>query len=120
MPTEQSFEIALWLSIFVPISITGALFVMPRPRRASLRALLAILAGWIAFVLMAVLVYNPARIAFSHAAGEHFPEARFDNNTIATAVLGGWVYPALMCLVVALVRVISARIQRWRKQRAVV
>jgi hypothetical protein len=80
---------------------------------------LAIIAGWLAFVLMTALVYYPAGIAFGHAAGEPFPEARFDNNTVAAAFLSGWIYPALMCLVVGVVRMISARISRFRKAGAV-
>jgi hypothetical protein len=90
----------LLLALAMPVAI----FLLPRPRSAVARAAIAIVLAWVASVLYAGLVVNPAGIAAGHAAGEHFREARYDNNTIASAILGGWLAPLLSIGAVAVIR----------------
>ena len=59
----------LLLAIAMPVAIC----LLPRPRSALARAAIAIVLGWVAAVLYAGLVVNPAGIEAGHAAGEHFP-----------------------------------------------
>jgi len=68
------------------------------------RVLIAVAVSWIVAVLYAGLVVNPVGIAAGHAAGEHFPEARYDNNTIASAILGGWLAPLVAIGIVVAVK----------------
>jgi hypothetical protein len=95
----------LLLAIAMPVAI----FLLPRPRSALARAAIAIVLAWVAAVLYAGLVVNPTAIEAGHAAGEHFPEARYDNNTIASAILGGWLFPLLSVGAVAIIRRILFR-----------
>jgi hypothetical protein len=91
--------VACWL---VPPVVAIALSVwLPFPRNAVLRCLAAIIVAWVLSVLLVALVYNPAAIALGHANGEHFPEARFDNNTVAVQLLAGWFVPAISVAAVA-------------------
>jgi len=53
------------------------------------------LVGWIADVAFTIYIYNPAGIAAGVGAGADNPEMRYDNNTVAVAIVGGWLYPAV-------------------------
>ncbi len=95
MTASQKFEMVASLGQLLPVVLT--LMVMhfsPVPRGVGFRAFVSILIAWIAFVCYTGLVYNPAGVAAGHEAGAHFPEVKFDNNTIASALLGGWLVPA--------------------------
>src|SRR5688500_9663458 len=93
-------------SLVLAIAIPVAIFLLPRPRSALARAAIGFVLAWVAAVLYAAVVVNPAGIEAGHAAGEHFPEARYDNNTIASALLGGWLVPLLSVGVVAVIRLV--------------
>jgi hypothetical protein len=89
--------------------VSAAIFLLNRPRRSIVRALLAVSVAWMTDIAFTAFFYNPAGIAAGHAAGAHFPEARFDNNTIATAIIGGWFFPSLVVAVLALWRRTQSR-----------
>jgi hypothetical protein len=120
MSAARWFEVVSWLTIVLPLVAAGAIFSLPRPRRIWLRFPLAVLFGWLLAILFTALVYNPAGIAYGHAVGEHFPESRFDNSTVASTILGGWIFPALMCCVLALVQRIRGALKRTPDRNAVV
>jgi len=86
-----------------------AIFFLRSPRSTPGRACLAVGVAWVAGIVYAAFVENPAGIAAGHAAREHFPEARFDNNTIASAIAGGWVIPVLVVGIAALARRLRSR-----------
>jgi hypothetical protein len=90
--------------LLLAFALPAAIFLLPRPRHAVPRAVIAVILGWVVAVLYAGLVVNPVGVSAGHAAGEHFPEARFDNNTIASAILGGWLAPLLSIGVVAVTK----------------
>jgi len=94
------------LAFAVPVGI----FLLPRPRNEFGRAAIALIFTWAATVFYAGLVVNPVGIAAGHAVGEHFPEARYDNNTIASAMIGGWLAPLISIVAVAIIR--RARVQK--------
>jgi hypothetical protein len=48
-----------------------------------------------------IYVYNPAGIEAERYFGTHFPENHFDNNTIAVALVGGWIAPAIAVAIFA-------------------
>jgi Na+-driven multidrug efflux pump len=72
------------------------LFCLRRPSNRLLRGLLAVLAAWIAGIVYTICVYNPAGIAAGHYKGVHFPENTYDNNTVAVALMAGWIGPAVI------------------------
>lgn len=74
------------------------------PERDYDLVVVSILVGWIASIRYVGAIYNPAGIAAGHAPGEHFPEARYDNTTIASTMLGGWIDPALCIIALAVMR----------------
>ncbi|MFZ2752126.1 MAG: hypothetical protein WAZ48_01655 [Lysobacteraceae bacterium] len=45
------------------------------------------------------------------AIDEHFPEARYDNDTIASTMLDGWVDPSIRVMALAIVRRIHREIK---------
>jgi hypothetical protein len=104
MDPQVAFDIAAVARIALPCIVAGIASLLPRPRSMTLKLPSAILAGWVAAVAFTLYVYNPAGVTAGHAAGVDSPEMRFDNNTVAVAILGGWVYPALAVAAVLVVR----------------
>jgi hypothetical protein len=97
MTATQKFEILSSLRDFIPVLLAlSFIHLSPFPRGAGIRALVSILLAWVFLVVFLGVFYNPAGIAAGHEAGEHFPEGRFDNNIIASALLGGWILPAVV------------------------
>jgi len=101
---EVIYTIASIGQFTVPCTVSAAIFLLNRPRSSFVRAVLAIIVAWAADIAFTAFFYNPAGIAAGHAAGVHFPEARFDNNTIGTAILEGWLLPLLVVVLLALWR----------------
>jgi hypothetical protein len=80
----------------VTYGLAAALFGLARPKKRLLRGFLAVLAAWISDVIYTLYVYNPAGIASARYRGVHFPESIYDNNTVAVALVAGWVGPAIL------------------------
>jgi len=80
----------------VTYGLAVLLFCLRRPNSRLLRGLLAVLAAWVASVVYTIYVYNPAGIAAGHYNGVHFPESNYDNNTVAVALMAGWIGPAII------------------------
>lgn len=114
MLPEQIFQIAhagWWLlQLIVPVVI---LIGLPRPRKLIARAFVTVLLVWVASVFYTTLVYNPTGIASATAKKVDSPEMKFENNTIASTLLGGWFYPA----VIVGISVLGYRF--WRARRRV-
>src|SRR5687767_10151107 len=97
MTAVQKFDIISSVSMLLPATLTLALVhLSPIPRHAGMRALVSILVPWVALMCFNMFILNPAGIAAGNEVGEHFPEARFDNNTIASALPGGWLLPTIV------------------------
>jgi hypothetical protein len=88
----------------ISLGLPAAIFLLKTPSSSLPRALIAIISGWVGMVVYITYVLNRVNIAASHAAGEHFPEARFDNNTTAAALIAGWLGPSLAVGIVAVAR----------------
>ena len=58
-----------------------------------LRSAIAEILAWVSSVAYTIFIYNPAGIAASIERGIDGPKMHYDNNTIASNVLGGWIYP---------------------------
>ncbi len=71
--------------------------------------------GWVATPFYAMSILNPAGIAAGKERGIGSPELLFYNNTVATAMLGGWLYPALAVLIIALIGKV-AKYQKMHKK----
>ena len=91
----------------VPTTVALAIFFARWPRPIPVRAVLAIATGWAASVVYMTYVYNPAGIAHGYATNADSPEMRFDNNTIASALLIGWILPAIAVGAAVMVRRIA-------------
>ena len=57
------------------------------------------------------LIFIPAGIAASHEQGFHFPESRFDNNLVASTILGGWMLPTAGVFVASIVRIVLGKLR---------
>ena len=90
--------------VLVAVVLPVAVFLFRAPSNALARAALAVAVGWASLILYVTFVENPAGVAAGRAAGEHFPESRFDNNTTASAMVAGWMAPLLAVGIVALVK----------------
>lgn len=108
------FELVTLLDTALPLAIALSISAAPLPRHRGARAILAVLIAWIASVLYVGAIYNPAGIAAGHALGEHFPENRYDNNTIASTMLGGWIDPTLCVVFLAIVRLVRREDRKHR------
>ena len=110
MTPQNVFHIVAVGAIALPCIVAGSAVLIPRPDRLPLKVMSAILAGWVVAVAFTFLVYNPAGTAAAIAAGVDSPDMRFDNNTIAVAILSGWLYPAAAVAAVLSVRSLIRRI----------
>jgi hypothetical protein len=72
------------------------LFCLKRPSSRFLRGLCAVVVAWGAGIVYTICVYNPAGNAAGHFSGMHFPEGHYDNNTVAVALIAGWIGPAII------------------------
>jgi hypothetical protein len=111
MSLQDLFDIVAVGSIALPCSVAGVAVLLSWPDRLPLKVMGAIFAGWGVAVVFTMFVYNPAGIAAGVAAGVDSPETRFDNNTIAVAILGGWVFPAMAVSVFLGVRALIRKIR---------
>lgn len=93
---ETIFNIVGAGSGLVTYGLAIFLFQLPRPRRHLIRGVVAVAASWLVGIAYTAFVYNPAGIAASRAAGLHFPQGHFDNNTIAVSLVAGWIGPAII------------------------
>ena len=112
MDAIATFELVSLVMTGLPFAIVLLISATPFPRHRGIRSILAVLIAWIASVIYTGAIYNPAGIAAGHALGRHFPENLYDNNTIASTMLGGWIDPTLCVLVLAVVRRIHSGIRK--------
>ena len=96
MTAETIFKIVQAGAGLFTYGLAVLLFHLSWPKRPLVRGLLAIAAAWVVGLAYTALVYNPAGIAAGHEAGAHFPENSYDNNTIAVALVGGWIGPSIV------------------------
>ncbi|MBX3713938.1 MAG: hypothetical protein KF800_18405 [Lysobacter sp.] len=99
--------------LMVPVLVLTCL-ALPRPRRFWLRGVMTVFVSWLSTVLFTAYVYNPAGNAAGHAAGKHFPEGQYDNNTVGIAIFFGWLCPTVLVLILAGIRFAMLRIHRKR------
>ena len=95
MSPQDVFDVVAVVSVATPCVIATAAVFLPKPRSTFLRTAAGVMAGWITSIVLTIFVYNPAGIAAAIAAGADSPEMRYDNNTVAAAILGGWLYPVM-------------------------
>jgi hypothetical protein len=114
MDPIATFELVTLFDTALPLVLVLSISLAPFSRNRGMRAILAVLIAWIASVIYVGAIYNPAGIAAGHALGWHFPENRYDSNTIASTILGGWIQPTLCVIVLAVSRRIYTRIQKHR------
>jgi hypothetical protein len=88
------FDVVTLGRFVVPLALALIVVVLPHPRSSVARSAVAIATAWVVSVVYTIYLYNPAGIAAGHELGWDSPEMRFDNNTVASQVLGAWVFPA--------------------------
>src|SRR5262245_36317240 len=93
---EQQWYLVSALGYVLPIGLTVFVVLLKRPQNSVLRTVVAIAAAWIASVAFMIWPYNPVGEAYAEAKfGAEYAFNRFDNNTVASMVLGGWILPLL-------------------------
>jgi hypothetical protein len=117
MDAAAKFELASLALELLPILTTLLLATLPFPRAIAIRFALAVIAAWAASVFYVVGIYNPAGIEAARALGEHFPEGRYDNNTTASMLLGGWMMPTACVATLSIARYIARRMPKDNAQR---
>ncbi|WP_213498451.1 hypothetical protein [Lysobacter helvus] len=110
MNPQNLFHLAAVGVIALPCIVAGATALLSRPKRLPLRVMSAIFAGWVVAVYFTEYAYNPAGIAAGIDAGVD-PEMRFDNNALASAILHGWMYPAMAVAMVLSVRALIRKVR---------
>lgn len=113
MTAEQTFQLIGLGRFLLPIIITVLVLALPRPRNSIVRCVCAVVLSWGVSIFYTALAYNPAGIAFGHQQAKHFPEASYDNNTVAVMLLAGWFIPAVTSLAFFLAR------HFWLRRRSV-
>jgi hypothetical protein len=104
-------------SLVLPCLVTLVVqFILPWPKHWLARCVVAIFLGWAILVFYTALVYNPAGIALATEQGVDSPGMRYDNNTIAAALIGGWLPPALALAVVFALRNAWGRFNKERSR----
>jgi hypothetical protein len=103
--SQIKWELICFGAFAVPLAVTAVMLMARWPRTYGYRGLLAVLAGWLMWLAYTLYLHNPAGIAYFQLIGTNSPETRFDNNTVASAMLGGWFYPSILVALVALIRV---------------
>jgi hypothetical protein len=111
MTPEMKWELVYFGAFAVSMVTSLLLMLARRPRSLIWRSVLAIAGGWGVSVLYTANVYNPAGIAYFRLLGVDSPEMRFDNNTVAVSLIGGWLYPSLVVGAIVLSRTIMRRRQ---------
>lgn len=104
MDAIATFEVISLLRSALTAAIVLLVSASPFPRHRGLRAVAATLLAWIASLFYVGGIYNPAGIEAARALGEDFPEGRYDNNTVASTLIGGWIEPALWAIALVVVR----------------
>jgi len=100
----QIFQVVTIGFLLLPSLIAIGVVVLPWPRLLSIRLFFAVVCGWLVSIFYTSLIYHPAGISAATSQGVHFPELRYANNTVATAVLAGWMYPTIALAIFFLVR----------------
>jgi hypothetical protein len=100
----QIFQVVIIGFFLLPSLSAVGIAMLPWPRHTAIRVFLAVVVGWLLSVLYTALIYNPAGIAAATSQGVESPEMRYDNNTIATMVMAGWMYPVIALTIFFLAR----------------
>ena len=110
LTATQIFQFVSISSLVPPIILPIAILVgLPWLQRLWVKAIVAILLSWAISIFYTAMVYNPAGIASGIEQRIDSPTMKFDNNTIASTILGGWLLPTISVGVFFLVRNIFAR-----------
>jgi hypothetical protein len=110
LPPDTIFTIVKAGNVLATVGLALLVFTRSRPVKRWLRGLVAVAAAWFAGIVYAIYVYNPAGKEAARYAGMHFPENHFDNNTIAVALLVGWIAPAIAVGIVGGLLIIRDRV----------
>ena len=114
MSAESVFSVVAIMSGALPCAIAFlVVHFSPWPKHVLLRSVVGVVAGWVLLVFYTIVAYNPAGIAAATEQGVDSPAMRYDNNTTASAVFGGWILPAVFITIYFV-----ARRLRKRKQEA--
>lgn len=113
MSKADIFQVVMLGRLVLP-SIASLLlyWLLTRPTNKWTRAVIAIISGWVLFFVYTVHAYNPAGIAAGLEQGMASPETHFDNNTVAVALVAGWLYPAASVLISAIIHKVWLLISR--------
>lgn len=75
------------------VIIISAVYFLPSNKSYFFKASVGVVIAWASLVIYTIYIYNPVGIAAGHESGMHFPESKYDNNTIAPMIFFGWLSP---------------------------
>jgi hypothetical protein len=100
LSTETQWQVISAMSYALPIVLTVIVMLLAHPRNMWLRGGAGIVLAWVASVAFTIWFYNPVARAHAEATlGAEYAFNRFDNNTVASTMLGGWIVPVITVLV---------------------
>ena len=67
--------------------------------RTWLRVVCAVFLPWFVGVVYTIGIYNPVEQTYYKLLSDETAMYRFDNNTVASVILGGWIAPAIVVLI---------------------
>jgi hypothetical protein len=109
MTRKLLFDIVMLGAFALPLALALILVALPRPRSSVVRSVIAIATAWAVSVVYTIHLYNPAGIAAGRELGLDSPEMKFDNNTVGSQLLGGWMYPSLVVALFFVARHLRSR-----------
>jgi hypothetical protein len=112
MTREFLFNVVALGRFVLPLCLAVILVALPHPRSPIVRSVTAIATAWVVSVVYTIYLYNPAGIAAGHELGLDSPEMKFDNNTVAAQLLGGWMYPGVVVALFFGVCAVAGRLQK--------
>ncbi len=81
------------------VIVVSAVYFLPSNKGYLFKASIGIAITWVSLVLYTIYVYNPVGISAGYESGMHFPESKYDNNTIAPILFFGWLSPTAIALI---------------------
>ena len=100
--TLYNLIIPLWYAIPV-IVVIACIFLISNKISYFLRSIIGVMISWFLLLIFSLYIYNPVGIKMGYEIGMDSPEMKFDNNTFASTLIGGWMFPTLLAIILFVV-----------------
>jgi len=83
--------------------VVACIFLISNKLSYFLRSIIGVIISWSLLLIFSLYIYNPVGIKMGYEIGMDSPEMEFDNNTVASTLLGGWLLPKVIAIILFLV-----------------